>query len=736
MIFPRRPRFLFAVAAGLLAAACSDGGGSGRGSGSTPQFTVPATLALPGSVLRTAQGDLDGNGRAEVVASTPGALLVLEPDARGQLRLARTLTTGGAPFDVQLEQLDADTHLDLVATDRATNELIVFRGRGNGGFHAPVRVAVGASPEQVLAADLDGDGDLDLAVRDDRQRVLLNDGQAGFTELTSFALPGVTCMAAAPLDATPGADLVLGGATLEAVLDPTAPTPTMVSSLLSEPITRLVLADVTGDGTPDAVGLATRVLVLRGQGPGLFTAWQTVSSRFDTSGGELVAAQLDDVGPLTVIDPHEILVSIPNGTCVALLRNHGSGFLGADVRVFTGTPPGAIAAGHFDRDDGLDLSVALGAPDRVSVFSGDGGGLLEGPRLQPRLIPTSSPGDLAVVDVTGDGTLDLVNVEPLHGVGYLPSDPQGGFPQAPFGIALNTASYVPNRVAVTDLDGDGRRDLVVLVDPRPGSTPPATPAIVTIQSRGPIGTGVLLEPPTYHPVSGPAFAHFVLGDVDGDAIVDLVASRPDAGDVQVMLGNGDTTFSLGGSHPAVAGAAGLALTHLNSDAVLDLVVTGTGGTAVLIGRTDGSVDPPAIHAPHLAGESLVLTSLDGDAFEDVVIAYRDTGAGPGLACFTADRMGGLLAPVTVAEGVEASHLAAVGDMLGDGSADVLANDVLGDQLVILTGTGLAKEPLRAVLSLAAGLDSAGLGAGDLDNDGFLDLVSSHAHGLIVHTSAR
>ena len=159
-------------------------------------------------------------------------------------------------------------------------------------------------------------------------------------------------------------------------------------------------------------------------------------------------------------------------------------------------------------------------------------------------------------------------------------------------------------------------------------------------------------------------------------------------------------------------------------------------SAVLIGRTDGSFDPPAIHAPHLAGESLVLTSLDGDAFEDVVIAYRDTGAGPGLACFTADRMGGLLAPVTVAEGVEASHLAAVGDMLGDGSADVLANDVLGDQLVILTGTGLAKEPLRAVLSLPAGLDSAGLGAGDLDNDGFLDLVSSHAHGLIVHTSAR
>jgi len=60
--------------------------------------------------------------------------------------------TGGAAF------------VDLITADTASDTLSVLLGRGHGDFAPAVAIPVGRQPRTVIAADLDGDGLVDLAV--------------------------------------------------------------------------------------------------------------------------------------------------------------------------------------------------------------------------------------------------------------------------------------------------------------------------------------------------------------------------------------------------------------------------------------------------------------------------------------------------------------------------------------------------------------------------------------------
>lgn len=130
--------------------------------GRTSQATSVGTVT-PGSGAR-APGDFDGDGLDDLLRAAKGGLHVFWNDGKlGQPRLfcvSDNLTEGVA--GVATSDLDGDGLPDLIASTQ-NNQLVILGGAESRRFREPF-VLPSDSPGQVLTADLNEDGALDIVV--------------------------------------------------------------------------------------------------------------------------------------------------------------------------------------------------------------------------------------------------------------------------------------------------------------------------------------------------------------------------------------------------------------------------------------------------------------------------------------------------------------------------------------------------------------------------------------------
>jgi hypothetical protein len=143
----------------------------GRGEGTfRPAANFPA-----GKGPRTAvTADFDEDGRVDVAVSDvfDRAVLVLRGDGRGGLGPPTRYPAGEQPRNLITRDLDRDGHADLAVVNRRDDTVGVYLGRGDGSFAAALTFAAGnrlAAGEDgdaydLDSADFDRDGRLDLAV--------------------------------------------------------------------------------------------------------------------------------------------------------------------------------------------------------------------------------------------------------------------------------------------------------------------------------------------------------------------------------------------------------------------------------------------------------------------------------------------------------------------------------------------------------------------------------------------
>ena len=120
--------------------------------------------------------DLTGDGRADVALVTepqlsgpdPGGLTVM-PSTGGGLGAGRTYDVGKAPRSLAAIDVDGANGLDLVIASDQSNEVVVLLNDGAGNFGNQERYLSGGGCDALTAADLDQDGDPDLAVANDNE---------------------------------------------------------------------------------------------------------------------------------------------------------------------------------------------------------------------------------------------------------------------------------------------------------------------------------------------------------------------------------------------------------------------------------------------------------------------------------------------------------------------------------------------------------------------------------------
>jgi hypothetical protein len=119
----------------------------------------------PGLPITITAGDLDGDGDIDLARSTsgPGSSAIFLQEAPGLFR-GMPVPLGG--FDISAADLDADGDLDLASANLANNQLMLLLQEAPGIYSStPLLLGntkITPEPDSVAAADLDGDGEVDL----------------------------------------------------------------------------------------------------------------------------------------------------------------------------------------------------------------------------------------------------------------------------------------------------------------------------------------------------------------------------------------------------------------------------------------------------------------------------------------------------------------------------------------------------------------------------------------------
>ena len=259
---------------------------------------------------------------------------------------------------------------------------------------------VDASPSWIVAADLNGDGRVDL--------VTVNYGNSDISVLLGNS-----------------------DGTFQPALSYTTTGPNPYSA---------VVGDFNNDGKPDmAVTTATGIFLLPGNGDGTFQIAQPVSS--PTGYSVLTAADFngDGIPDLAAL----------NGGVVVLLLGNGDGTFQPPVNLSSSnTSFSFLKALDVNGDGNADLLAY--APGELGVYLGNGDGTFRA--------LSSSPlygGAAAVGDYTGDGKPDVV-IAYWAGVSVLPGNGDGTFGTA---IPTGLSSLIGSYVFTGDFNGDGKLDL-------------------------------------------------------------------------------------------------------------------------------------------------------------------------------------------------------------------------------------------------------------------------------------
>ena len=697
---------------------------------------APITETVNGLTANSGQSFLPTfSGSGQITSASLGQQLVMPSGGTG-------------PSRALIADVDGDGKPDLIVADGYSGQIAIFRNVGTNGFLATNSFATpvvlktgtgtfGANPYTVVAADLDGDGRLDI--------VALNADSNVVSVFPNTSWPGNISFA-------PRIDLPAGNV-----------------------LRGLAVEDLNGDGKPDIVtGNSTS--------PGTISVFQNLSTigsiafapRVDFAAGNDPAQVV--IGDVDGDGLPDIAVANGGDGTVSVFRNLGGGTITTNSfapQVVFPAPfqCNAITIGDVDRDSKVDMLVA-GNDGQLFVYrnTATAGSITTNSFAPPVSFPLGGRGHtIALGDLSGDGKPDVVVVTELNSllsIFHNQSTP-GSFTTNSLGGRVDfVTGYNAWGVSVGDLNGDGRQDIVFCnsydntISIYQNNVPPPTPPVITsfTPESGIVSTNVMITGLNFSPVASNNIVYFgaVRATVTTASPTNLTVTVPEGATFAPITEtvNGLTAYSDQPFLSTFNGSGQINSTSLSSPLILP---TGTGPSQVAVVDLDGDGKPDLVIPDAYAGDisiyqnissngtlvfaprlvlpmikgtysnpwQVAVADVDGDGKPDIIALNSDSGL---ISIFRNVSSPGILTTNSFAPRIDilaatGTQDLAVRDLNGDGRPDIVTANGNNNSISIFPNQStIGNISFAAPVNLAVSSFASDVAIADLDGDGNPDLV--------------
>ena len=530
--------------------------------------------------LSIAAGDFDGDGNEDIVLANGDI-----QRGKGDGTFAAAVFTlplplgdpGGLPV---VGDFNNDRKLDVAIGDMSDpNSIHIFLGKGDGTFTAGPSYAKTRQTPDMAAADLDGDGNLDLV--------------SGLGNLGLFG-PDINDTGGVYSVLMGNGDGTFQGAPTYAAV--AAPNSVTTISAVNSASPAFAVGDFNGDGKPDILGasltatggsqlFSNGIRLLTGDGKGNFTAGKSI-----TGGTPSIITAADMNGDKKL---DAIFLDGPNTpgfvSSIGVALGGGDGTF-QTVKDYAIPGTGAVqdmVLGDFNGDGKPDVLITTaGAPSgafsTTYLFLNNGDGTLG---VAKEVDTPISGFALAAADLNGDGKLDFAATNTDNDLTGTPGSMlvylgkgDGTF-AAP--VTYTLPEIAPGPVAIADMNNDGKPDILVISRDQAFTT--ATFSIFPGKGDGTFGTPINATLPDT------TFSNLAVADTDGDGNQDVVVGGCCGwAFTKILLGNGDGTIKSQTALPLGFASVSVTLADVNGDKHPDLLLVSGNAVEVFLNLFDTS----------------------------------------------------------------------------------------------------------------------------------------------------
>ena len=626
-------------------------------------FSPAPSFTIAGNASHVAVGDFNGDGKldAAVIGDTTNqflAVLLGKGDGIFQTPLYPGAGNYGAPNDIAVGDFNGDGKLDIALAQFNAGVVLILAGNGDGTFQPPVVIGTNSTPYALAVADLNGDGKADIVT-------------ANYTSLNVTVLLNTT--------------------TVSQVTPSFSPTIYNTANYANG----VAIGDFNGDGAPDlaisngATNNTLNIFQNKADGTGTFTT----------------------VAVLTIPAAHLYGVSVAD----------------------------------FNADGYVDIVAVDYSQNQVGVFLSNGDGTFRSPNLYK---VGSNPTKVITADFNGDGIPDIATSNSTsQNISILEGDGDGTFrPAQIISTSSVFGSNSPFGVAAGDFDGDGLPDILALT---------ATSVGAVFLNDTAVDFEGFAPPNTVG--AGPKPVGVAVGDIDGDGKPDIVTVNAGDDSVTIELGNGQGGFSspmrvkiAGANGPKLSAGlnpSGVGLGDISGSGKQDIVVSDKGnnidpGAVWILGNTSTpgklSFDAPKIFQVGIGPNGVGLGDIDRTGKPGIVtpnggsdnVSVLHNISTPGVISFTT--------AVNYSVGSNPSGVG-LGDIDRTGSVDIVTTNKGSNNISVLLNTGTngpnsASKNLKPASSagfalagtIAVGSNPTGVGLGDISGSGKQDIVTANS----------